>query len=63
MCAAIFTWKPLGTMDDVVAVNVLCDPGIKEFVDLAMEFAYGKDSPALKEKRVAAAQVRMNRQL
>lgn len=33
--------------------------GIKEYVDLAMEFAYGKDCPALADKRVAAAQVRL----
>jgi len=31
--------------------------GIKEFVDASLEFAYGKDSPAIKEKRIAAAQV------
>mmetsp|Transcript_35272 Transcript_35272/g.51807 ORF Transcript_35272/g.51807 Transcript_35272/m.51807 type:complete len:410 (-) Transcript_35272:113-1342(-) len=31
--------------------------GIKEFVDASLAFAYGKDSPAIKEKRIAAAQV------
>lgn len=35
--------------------------GLKSFVDLSLEFAYGKDSPALKEGRVAGVQVRQTR--
>jgi len=31
--------------------------GIKEFVDASLAFGYGKDSPAIKEGRIAAAQV------
>jgi len=31
--------------------------GIPEFVNASLEFGYGKDSPAIKEKRIAAAQV------
>lgn len=31
--------------------------GVKEFVDLSLQFVYGKDSKALKEKRVAGIQV------
>ncbi len=30
--------------------------GINDYVKLALEFAYGADSPALKEKRVAGVQ-------
>jgi aspartate/tyrosine/aromatic aminotransferase len=38
----------------------VCGPftGVADFVSLAEEFALGKDSPALKQKRVASVQVR-----
>lgn len=31
--------------------------GLKDFVDLSLKFAYGDDSKALQEKRVAGVQV------
>ena len=31
--------------------------GVPEFTDLALRFAYGKDSAALKEGRIAGVQV------
>ena len=37
-----------------VCVNIT---GVPEFTKLSLAFAYGKDSPALKENRVAGVQV------
>lgn len=34
------------------------DTGVPDFTNLSLAFAYGKDSQALKENRVAGVQVR-----
>jgi aspartate/tyrosine/aromatic aminotransferase len=43
-------------IDDGNLPYYLHHPGINDYVKLALEFAYGADSPALKEKRVAGVQ-------
>lgn len=38
------------------ALHTTTSTGVNDYVKLALEFAYGADSPALKEKRVAGVQ-------